>query len=69
MSTGFRIDPPEKLEETFLELKNLHDVFSSCPVFGVDFVFENETPSIDQLLQVNSHCLLIDTHRCSLNRI
>ena len=49
---GFRIDPPEKLEEIFKELRNLHDVFSTCPVFGVDFTFESEMPALDQLLEV-----------------
>ena len=63
--SGFRIDPPEKLEETFTELKNLHDVFSTCPVFGVDFVFESETPTIDQLLQV---CYLLRFPRSKCGR-
>jgi Bardet-Biedl syndrome 5 protein len=49
---GFRIDPVEKLEETFKELKKLHDVYSTCPVFGVEFVFEKLSPTPDQLLQV-----------------
>jgi hypothetical protein len=49
---GFRIDPPEKLEETFQELRNLHDIYSTCPDFGVDFVFESEAPPIDPLIQV-----------------
>lgn len=50
---GFRIDPSEKLEETFQELRNLHDIYSTCPDFGVDFVFESEAPPIDQSLQVS----------------
>jgi hypothetical protein len=49
---GFRIDPPEKLEETFQELRNLHDIYSTCPDFGVDFVFESEAPQTDPLMQV-----------------
>ena len=49
---GFRIDPPEKLEETFQELRNLHDIYSTCPDFGVDVVFESEAPQIDPLMQV-----------------
>jgi hypothetical protein len=40
--TGFRIDPVEKLEEIFKELKTLHEVFSKNPIFGVEFAFENE---------------------------
>mmetsp|Transcript_21832 Transcript_21832/g.21124 ORF Transcript_21832/g.21124 Transcript_21832/m.21124 type:complete len:349 (-) Transcript_21832:87-1133(-) len=46
---GFRIDPVEKLEEIFKELKTLHEVFSKNPIFGVEFAFENEAPNLDQL--------------------
>ena len=48
---GFRMDPVEKLEETFVELKKLWNVFTTNPIFGVQFVFESETPGLDQLLQ------------------
>ena len=60
---GFRIDPSEKLEETFQELRNLHDIYSTCPDFGVDFVFESEAPPIDQSLQV---CFTVFSFRLCL---
>ncbi len=34
---GFRIDPVEKLKDTAKEIQNLHRVYSSCPIFGVEF--------------------------------
>ena len=37
---GFRIDPVERLQETAKEIQSLHRVYSSCPIFGVEF--ENE---------------------------
>jgi Bardet-Biedl syndrome 5 protein len=51
LNAGFRIDPPEKLADVLTELKNLHQLFSVNPVFGVDFTLESEAPSIQQLLQ------------------
>jgi Bardet-Biedl syndrome 5 protein len=59
---GFRIDPPEKLEETFQELRNLHDIYSTCPDFGVDFVFESEAPQIDPIMQVSFSKNLFKTY-------
>lgn len=37
---GFRIHPTEELEKVFKELTSLHMLFSSSPVFGVDFTAE-----------------------------
>lgn len=51
MIIGFRIDPVERLEETTQEIQKLHQLFSSSPIFGVDFTLESEAPSIAQLLQ------------------
>jgi len=33
------------------EMKKLWDVFTTSPIFGVQFSFEGETPSLDRLLQ------------------
>lgn len=38
---GFRIDPLEKLDEVVKELKNLHEIFSKSPIFGVEFTIES----------------------------
>ena len=32
-------------------MKKLWDVFTTSPIFGVQFSFEGETPSLDRLLQ------------------
>lgn len=48
---GFKIDPPEKLQEAFTEVVHLHEVFAVNPIFGVNFVVEEETPSIQAALQ------------------
>ena len=48
---GFKIDPPEKLQEAFKEVVHLHEVFAVNPMFGVNFVIEEETPSIQAALQ------------------
>lgn len=48
---GFRIDPKDKLEEVYKEILSLHQVFSTSPIFGVDYSIESETPNIQQLLQ------------------
>lgn len=37
---GFRIDPVEKLQGTVKEIQSLHRVYSSCPIFGVEFETE-----------------------------
>jgi len=48
---GFRMDPLTRLEEVFRELTKLYALFSTNPNFGVDFVLEAETPSLQQLMQ------------------
>eukprot|EP00002_Diphylleia_rotans_P031467 TRINITY_DN6536_c0_g2_i3.p1 TRINITY_DN6536_c0_g2~~TRINITY_DN6536_c0_g2_i3.p1 ORF type:complete len:315 (-),score=57.19 TRINITY_DN6536_c0_g2_i3:430-1374(-) len=46
---GFRIDPPEKLNEVFEELQNLHRLFSMNPILGVDFKIEDKPLPLNQL--------------------
>lgn len=48
---GFRIDPADMLDLTTKELLNIHRLFATSPIFGVDFTLESEAPSIQQLLQ------------------
>jgi len=48
---GFKIDPAEKLQGIFTELVHLHEVFATNPAFGVNFVVEDETPSLQAVLQ------------------
>merc|ERR1711988_1211850 len=37
---GFRVDPPEHLEQLHLQITNLWRVFSKNPVFGVEHTIE-----------------------------
>ena len=43
---GFRIDPYEKLADVYKEIKTLHEVFTSNPLFGVKYTVEEKTESI-----------------------
>ena len=49
---GFRIDPPEKLHEAVKEIQSLYKVYSSAPVFGVEFEVDDKVGSN------NTHFLL-----------
>ncbi|KAI0210261.1 Bardet-Biedl syndrome-like protein 5 [Lamellibrachia satsuma] len=46
---GFRLDPVEKLHEVVKEIQSLHKVYSSCPIFGVEFEVEEKLPAADLL--------------------
>jgi Bardet-Biedl syndrome 5 protein len=39
---GFRADPVEHLEEVYTQIKNLWAVFSSTPIFGVEYQLEDK---------------------------
>ncbi|XP_066968742.1 Bardet-Biedl syndrome 5 protein homolog isoform X2 [Macrobrachium rosenbergii] len=39
---GFRIDPVEKLHEVHKEISSLFNVYSQCPVFGVEFIVQDK---------------------------
>ena len=43
---GFRIDPYEKLTEVFKEIKTLHQVYSTTPIFGIKYTIEEKPQSI-----------------------
>ncbi|CAM9845612.1 unnamed protein product [Discosporangium mesarthrocarpum] len=45
---GFRIDPPEHLEQVFKEINSLHQVYSVSPIFGVQCNGEDKPPAIEQ---------------------
>eukprot|EP00760_Papus_ankaliazontas_P006168 PhM_4_TR12924/c0_g1_i1/m.63635/K16748/BBS5; Bardet-Biedl syndrome 5 protein len=46
---GFRIDPPEKLQEVYKEVVALHGIYSKQPIFGVDFEAEEIAPRLSEL--------------------
>jgi len=43
---GFRVDPMEKLEELFKEVSSLWTVYSSNPIFGMDYVLEGQPQTL-----------------------
>ena len=46
---GFRVDPAEQLQKVFQEVQSLHKIFSTTPVFGVDFSTEDKAAPLEQL--------------------
>jgi Bardet-Biedl syndrome 5 protein len=41
---GFRIDPQDKINAVFQEMQSLFQIYSTGPIFGVDFSVEAEAP-------------------------
>lgn len=52
---GFRLDPVEKLQEVVKEIQSLHRVYSSNPIFGVQFETEERPQSLDELMIETVH--------------
>ncbi|GMF28113.1 unnamed protein product [Phytophthora lilii] len=48
---GFRVDPEERLHEVFREMQSLHSVFSTNPIYGVEFEIEEKPAPLEQLKQ------------------
>jgi len=48
---GFRLDPAERMQETFKEVQSLHQVFSQNPIFGVEHTIEERIGSAEELVQ------------------
>jgi len=48
---GFRVDPLDKLDSVLFELQNLHQVYSTSPIFGVEYTIESAAPDIEKLMQ------------------
>eukprot|EP00906_Rhabdomonas_costata_P019888 RCo028931 len=46
---GFRVDPPEKLQEVYKEVSSLHKIFSVSPIFGIEFAVEEKPFSLQDL--------------------
>lgn len=52
---GFRVDPQDRIAEVYQEINSLFQIYSTTPIFGVDFSVEAETPNLDQLLTPKVH--------------
>jgi len=46
---GFRLDPVEKLQETVKQIQNLFKVYSSWPIFGIEFEKEDKPDALEDL--------------------
>jgi Bardet-Biedl syndrome 5 protein len=59
---GFRIDPPERLKAIVKEINNLNRVFTSNPIFGVEYEVETQV----SLYCINLYIMLYWMIFCSL---
>ncbi|XP_033639519.1 Bardet-Biedl syndrome 5 protein homolog [Asterias rubens] len=46
---GFRIDPADKLQDVVKEIQSLHRVYSSSPIFGVEYESEDRPQTVEEL--------------------
>jgi len=46
---GFRMDPVEKLHETVKQIQKLYKVYSSWPIFGIEFEKEDSPESLEDV--------------------
>lgn len=51
---GFRIDPLEKLQEIQKEISSLHKLYSAVPIFGVQYVTQEELPKEEEVIPVDT---------------
>ena len=49
-----RIDPQEKLMEIQKEISALHKLYSSQPVFGVEYITQEEPPKEEEIVPVDT---------------
>lgn len=45
---GFKIDPEDKLKDAFKEISSLYKVYSSSPIFGVEFETEDRSQTLEE---------------------
>lgn len=50
---GFKIDPVEKLQDALKEINSLHKVYSTNPIFGVEFEMEEKVSMYASYLKEN----------------
>uniref|UniRef100_A0A8C3AXH9 Bardet-Biedl syndrome 5 protein homolog n=1 Tax=Cyclopterus lumpus TaxID=8103 RepID=A0A8C3AXH9_CYCLU len=46
---GFKIDPVDKLQDALKEINSLHKVYSTNPIFGVDYEMEEKPQPLEEL--------------------
>jgi len=64
---GFRIDPEDRLISVKNEVQNLHQVYSTTPLFGVDYTVESDTPVTNTVIapRVDEDVEIIEDHEDS----
>ena len=51
---GFRIDPIEKLQEIQKEIGSLHKLYSTTPIFGIEYETKDELPKPEETVQFDT---------------
>lgn len=65
---GFKVDPYDVLKKTIKEIQSLHQVYSSSPIFGVEYsdVDEREEPATPPSDAIQEDVELVNTHSDTL---
>ena len=69
MVLGFKVDPYDALKKIVKEIQSLHQVYSSCPIFGVEYSVadeEGEGPAPPTTDVIQEEVELVDTKRDTL---
>ena len=68
MVLGFKVDPYEVLKKTMKEIQSLHQVYSTCPIFGVEYsdIEEGERPATPTTDTIQEDVELITTKKDTL---
>lgn len=63
---GFKIDPPEKLQECLKQIQSLQRVYSANPIFGVEFETEGKGANMQEpILDTPQDDIDIEQEECS----
>ena len=65
---GFKIDPEDKLKETYKEINSLYKIYSNSPIFGVEFEMEDKVPKFN-LIRVLVYLLFEKLLLLRVNRL
>ena len=51
---GFRIDPLEKLQEIQKEISSLHKLYSTTPIFGIEYETRDDIPKSEEVIKIDN---------------
>ena len=69
MVLGFKVDPYEALKKVIKEIQSLHQVYSACPIFGVEYSDvddEGEGPATPTTDAIQEDVELVNTKQDTL---